>query len=180
MSSRYLHRISILNIRWFFLCIDTSSSSSSSSSGVITYWTISVHHRTYTLSDFGIFIAPRALSFPNERSPRCLLLLLSLSCSFCYGIQCNVLTGHRICFFLLLFLASILSIGLPVRQVLLSLRFCLDSPPISNHILILRGFYFLFSLFLLSSSVSRRSWVTNHFRSFWLNSHDFCSSFHFI
>lgn len=39
----------------------------------------------------------------------------------------KVLTGHRICFFLLFFLASIVSIGLPARPALLSLRFRLDS-----------------------------------------------------
>lgn len=67
----------------------------------------------------------------------------------------NVLTGHRICLFLLFFLASIVSIGLPVRPALLSLRLCLDSVcplSISNHILILRGFcLFVFFLFLSSS-----------------------------
>lgn len=95
----------------------------------------------------------------------------------------NVLTGHRICFFLLFFLASIVSIGLPVRPALLSLRLCLDSVcplSISNqHPDLTRLLFVFFSLFfLLPSSVSPRSWT--HFGSFWLNSHDFCSSFHFI
>lgn len=78
----------------------------------------------------------------------------------------NVLTGHRICFFLLFFLASIVSIGLPVRPALLSLRLCLDSVcplSISNHILILRGFCLFFSLFssspLLCLLVPKSLWI---------------------
>lgn len=93
----------------------------------------------------------------------------------------NVLTGHRICFFLLFFLASIVSIGLPVRPALLSLRLCLDSVCPLSAITSWSYeasvcFFFLFfppPLFCVSSFPS-------HFGSFWLNSHDLCSSFHFI
>lgn len=78
----------------------------------------------------------------------------------------NVLTGHRICFFLLFFLASIVSIGLPARPALLSLRLCLDSVcplSISNHILDLTRLLFVFSLFssspLLCLLVPESLWI---------------------
>lgn len=94
----------------------------------------------------------------------------------------NVLTGHRICFFLLFFLASIVSIGLPVRPALLSLRLRLDSAFAHYQSAITSWSYeasvCFFSFFLLPSSVSPP--FLNHFGSFWLNSHDFCSPFHFI
>lgn len=94
----------------------------------------------------------------------------------------NVLTGHRIRFFLLFFLASIVSIGLPVRpdssfpSTLSWFRFAHYQSAITSWPYEASVCFFLFfppPLFCVSSFL-------NHFGSFWLNSHDFCSSFHFI
>lgn len=114
------------------------------------------------------YCTSRALSFPNERLDRlsyCLLRLLRVNSSGLSLFYCsthrNVLTGHRICFFLLFFLASIVSIGLPARPALLSLRLCPDSVcPLSikqSHPDLTRLLFVFFSFLLLPSSASPRS-----------------------
>lgn len=90
----------------------------------------------------------------------------------------KVLTGHRICFFLLFFLWSSRSdyqcdqLFFPFDFVLIPFAHYQQSHPDPEASVC----FFLFfppPLFCVSSFLS-------HFGSFWLNSHDFCSSFHFI
>lgn len=105
-----------------------------------------------------------------------------LACFYC-STHRNVLTGHRICFFLLFFLASIVSIGLPVRPALLSLRLRLDSAFAHYQSAITSRSYVASVCFFLSfppplfrvSSVPESLWI------FLIKlPHDFCSPFHFI